>query len=672
MKSRCAKTTGSWQGWTGLRGWNEITRTAQVVLQRPLASRSLLQALAGVLVFLSLAVSASAGLAQSAVPQLAAPKLTASKPVVPELAPAIALSHRAEQLKKAFTSGDSNAIKAAINDVEILRRAFGTHDVTPLVEAMSLWARQQGDQGHPTRGLEAIKAIERWAPEQPILLGTRIILLRQTGLKGYVDSLPDVLQLTRLRLVHPTHRWLWLVQHVAWLRLMASVLLWGWAIVLSLRYRNVFRYLWEEPLSKRGMGSLAMALIGALMLALPVIVGLDPSVAAMFWLWLLAPFMFRPEVKISFFVILLQLVHPALALMEPEAARIPPPSLVSLQIQPQTRPLEELGIKALPATDQEFLKGWRQLATQDWSAAEATFAALMTRHADRAEVLNNLGVARFQQGKLEEAKKDFDEASRASERLIPEIPLNQSVVAFRQLDSSTGIAKQEEARTMAPDFMKGLMAANQSRNDQRTFAVPLQDTSARSAAIAGGQPSKDGNWVERIQGRETLFWIIATLLAAGALLIRLRRSISQAHPTQCTRCGEPFHTTDCPDVNVCSKCHHLFVLKDGLHGESRKKKVEEVGRYQHSQRWIHKLLIVLGPGLDLSFLGATRQGFLEFGFLAFALGIVFATGRSVRFPGEIIQDPASTWQGLGVILLAVLFLRSWTKLLPRRRSQGIR
>jgi hypothetical protein len=72
--------------------------------------------------------------------------------------------------------------------------------------------------------------------------------------------------------------------------------------------------------------------------------------------------------------------------------------------------------------------------------------------------------------------------------------------------------------------------------------------------------------------------------------------------------------------------------------------------------------------LDLAFLGATRQGFLEFVFLAFAFGIVLATGRSVRFPGEIVPDPASIWQYLGIILLVVLFLRSWFKLIPRRRS----
>jgi hypothetical protein len=58
---------------------------------------------------------------------------------------------------------------------------------------------------------------------------------------------------------------------------------------------------------------------------------------------------------------------------------------------------------------------------------------------------------------------------------------------------------------------------------------------------------------------------------------------------------------------------------------------------------------------------------VELLFVSFAAGVVFATGRSVRYPGEILVDPSSTWLPMGLILLAVLFLRSWLKLLPRRR-----
>ncbi len=582
-----------------------------------------------------------------------------------ETAPGIALAHRVERLKTALRSGDPASIENAAHEVELLRRNYGTLDVTPLVEAMAVWAQQLGNQGNAELGLKVVRAIEeRWAPHNPTLLGTRIRLLRQDGIKGYILSLPDVTELTRLRLVHPTHRWLWIVQHAAWLRMMATLLLWGWTVALALRYRRVLRYLWEEPLAKRGLGSLPMALMGAFLLALPIILGFDPGVAALLWIWLLAPYMRTLEVKATYLVIALQLLHPALAILEPKAQQIPEPSIVTLQVQPQVRGLEEGRIQALPSSDRVFLRGWEELQGQNWRGAEATFLALVGKHPDQAEVLNNLGAARFQLGQQTEAEQDFEKAFQLSPA-SPQILLNQSVIAFKKLDSPTGIAKQEEARRIAPEVYEGLKNASQSGTEQRAFALPLPDSPSRTEALKAGR-----NGVPVVQRPQTpilVFGFVLPLVALLAFMIRLARSIKQAHPTQCLRCGEPFHTTDSPDVEVCSKCHHLFVIKDGLHGESRKRKVDEVTAFQGAQRWIHRSLVVLVPGADLCFLGDTQQGFVELLFLCFALGIVFATGRSVRYPGEILPDPSSTWLPLGLILLTILFFRSWLKLLPRRR-----
>ena len=56
---------------------------------------------------------------------------------------------------------------------------------------------------------------------------------------------------------------------------------------------------------------------------------------------------------------------------------------------------------------------------------------------------------------------------------------------------------------------------------------------------------------------------------------------------------------------------------------------------------------------------------------------MLATGRPVRYPGEIVAEPASVWLPVGLILLAVLFFRSWLKLLPQAvvrslwRSKGL-
>lgn len=590
--------------------------------------------------------------------------LWSAPPAAAELAPAVALSFRAEHLKTAFRSGDPVAIQAAVQEVELLRRTYGTLDVQPLVDAMAVFARQLGEQGRPGLGLQVVQTMDLWAPNDPTLLGTKVILMRQEGLHGYLWSLPEVLELTRLRLAHPVHRWLWAVQHLAWLRFMATLMLWGWALAMATRYRRVFRNLWEEPLRRWGLNGHAAALLGAFIVTCPVLFGLDPSVAAMLWLWLLVPFLLPLELRVTFLVVLLQLVHPALAFLEPLASGQPGASIVAMQLQPQPVPVDRKVWAALAPEDRIFLQGWRQLQLQDWPRAEATFKALAPGHPNHAAVLNNLGVARFQQGDLAGAKASFDEALTLAPR-APEILLNQSVVAFKQMDSPLGTTKQEEASRADPDSYKRMVVANHAHREQRTFAMPLPDTPARVHALATGSPLA-GRAVLSWENLPLLFSFLLPLLAALAILLRLRASVNQAHPSQCTRCGDPFHTTDSPDTFVCSKCHHLFVLKDGLHGGSRKLKVDEVAAYQKSQRVLHRLFLVFLPGADRCFLGDTRAGCVEFGFFTFALGLVLVTGRRVRYSGEILAGPGSVWLPLGLALLALLLFRSWLKLLPRR------
>lgn len=582
----------------------------------------------------------------------------------PELAPAIALSHRVEHLKQALLKGDPEAIRAAQLEVEVFRRAYISLDVTPLVEAMAVWAREQGLEGHPALGLEAIQAVERWAPNHPSLLGTRITLMRQQGIQGWFWSLPDLLRLTRLRMDHPGHRWLWLVQHLGMLRLAATLLLWGWALTMGLRYRNVLRGLWENPLERKGIGPVPAAILGAVILALPVLVGLDPMVAAMLWLFLLAPFLTGSEVKATIFIILLQLVHPVLGIMEPWSTREPEPSLVTLQIQPQVQPVAPAALRYLPMEDQAFLTGWGQLQRQDWKGAETTFQGLVGRIPEQPEVLNNLGVAHFQMGDMAEAGRDFEAAARMAPRM--EVFLNQSILDFSTLDTEAGAAKRAAAQNAAPEAYAKLIELNDAQKDARTYPIPLPDTPARVEALAKGLGGRPGSDTLPVGDPAFLVALLLPLVGFMAFVVRVRASIRMAHPTQCIRCGEAFHTTDSPDTEVCPKCHHLFVLRDGLHAENRRRKLDEVAAHQNANRWIHRTLVVFLPGCDRAFLGDTREGLQEFLLLCLALGMVLATGRSVRYPGEILADPTSTWLALGAGFSALLFVRSWLKLIPRR------
>jgi tetratricopeptide (TPR) repeat protein len=564
----------------------------------------------------------------------------------------------------ALAKGDQEAVRAAQLEVEALRRTYSTLDVAPLIEAMALWARQQGMAGRVPIGLEGLQAVERWAPEHPTLLGTRITLMRRQGVQGWLWSFPDLLRLTRQRIDHPAHRWLWLVQHLGMLRLAATLLLWGWALTMGLRYRNVLRHLWEEPLKHRGLSPIPAALVGALILAGPVVLGLDPMVAAMLWLFLLAPFLLAVEVKVTAFILLLQLVHPALAALEPWAAREPQPSLLTLQLQPQVQPIPPSALRFLPPSDQAFLSGWGQLQNQEWRNAVATFQDLVGRHPDQAAVLNNLGVAKYQSGDGPGADKAFEMALLAGPKM--EVLLNQSILAFNRLDTAVGAAKRDEAQAASPEAYTLLIALNDAQKDIRTYPMSLTDTPERVQALvdaAGGDKE-----AETLHLTEPAFLVALLLPILGllAFLFRVRASVRMAHPTQCIRCGEPFHTTDSPDVEVCQKCHHLFVLRDGLHAENKRKKLDEVADHQQATRWIHKCLIVLLPGCDLAFLGETREALIEFLPFCLAVGMVLATGRSVRYPGEILADPTSTWLAVGAALVGLFYLRSWLKLILRR------
>jgi tetratricopeptide (TPR) repeat protein len=487
--------------------------------------------------------------------------------------------------------------------------------------------------------------------------------MRQQGLQGWFWSFPDLLRLTRLRIIHPAHRWLWLIQHLGMLRLAATLLLWGWALTMGLRYRNALRHLWEEPMQHKGISAIMAAVIGVLILAGPVILGLDPMVAAMVWLFLMAPFLRVTEVKVTAFILLLQLVHPALAALEPWAAREPLPSVMTLQLQPQVQPISPATVRLLPPSDRAFLAGWGQLQNQNWKAAAITFQELVGRHPEQAAVFNNLGVAMFQSGNVAGAEKSFDLALQAGPKM--EVLLNQSILAFNRLDTAQGASKQEEAQAAAPADYALLIALNDAQTDIRTYPMPLLDTPERVQALVEAAGESKGSQTHFTEPA-FLFALLLPILGLIAFLARVRASVRMAHPTQCVRCGEPFHTTDSPDHEVCPKCHHLFVLRDGLHTENRRKKLDEVAEHQRSTRWIHKTLIVLLPGCDLAFLGETREGLIEFLPFCLAVGMIVATGRSVRYPGEIMADPTSAWLAVGAILLGLFFLRSWLKLILRR------
>ncbi|HTL98798.1 MAG TPA: hypothetical protein VL181_08335, partial [Holophagaceae bacterium] len=249
-----------------------------------------------------------------------------------------------------------------------------------------------------------------------------------------------------------------------------------------------------------------------------------------------------------------------------------------------------------------------------------------------------------------------------------EVLMNQSILDFDKLDTVNGALKQEAARAADPGLFSELALLNEAKGaatGHRVYPSPLPDTPARVKALEDAEGEADK--APALLNARISLGLIIPLFALILLFWRFRRSRYIPYATQCIRCGDPFRSTDSPHPQVCSQCHHLFVVKDGVHAESRKLKVEQLARHQRATRWIHRSLIVFLPGCDASFLGDPSEGFWEWFLVCLALGMVIATGPTVRYPGEILPDPLSLWLPLGAAFLALLYLRSWVKLLPKRR-----
>ena len=163
---------------------------------------------------------------------------------------------------------------------------------------------------------------------------------------------------------------------------------------------------------RRGMNPPATAVLGALLVTFPVLLGLDPSVAAMLWLWLLAPFLLPMELRATLIIVLLQLVHPALlTLPSPWPGPVGPQHRGPAAAAPAPAP-GPAGVDG-PGAGGPGLPG--RLAPASAPGLEQGRGHLpgpaRQPPGPAAIVLNNLGVARFQAGDVAGAKACFDEAA---------------------------------------------------------------------------------------------------------------------------------------------------------------------------------------------------------------------------------------------------------------------
>jgi hypothetical protein len=161
----------------------------------------------------------------------------------------------------------------------------------------------------------------------------------------------------------------------------------------------------------------------------------------------------------------------------------------------------------------------------------------------------------------------------------------------------------------------------------------------------------------------------------GIVLWRWRGS--RAFTVRCVKCGTPF-CKHChlgkTAVGLCTQCHHLFVVRDGVSGPARNRKLLEVQKEEERRDRIFRLLSLISPGAGHLYAQRTAFGLLLVFAWSLLLVLALLAGRVLPFT-EAPSTIEKPW-GLGLMALLLLALyvvanraRPETDImLPARRS----
>jgi hypothetical protein len=145
------------------------------------------------------------------------------------------------------------------------------------------------------------------------------------------------------------------------------------------------------------------------------------------------------------------------------------------------------------------------------------------------------------------------------------------------------------------------------------------------------------------------------LVAILAVLTLRRWRGGKAFTMRCTKCGTPFcrrcHLGQVAG-GLCTQCHHLFVVRDGVSGPARNRKLLEVQKEEARRGRIFRILALLVPGAGHLYAHRSLLGIVLVFVWSACVVAALLTGRVLPVT-EASGELSKPW-GLGVAALVLL------------------
>jgi tetratricopeptide (TPR) repeat protein len=578
---------------------------------------------------------------------------------------------------KAAAKGDLEASRNVLRELRRLRieRNILALDTFALAHvALGLDQLQKGDREAAASEFQGAAALHPYLPDAYFAMA--LLELKSVPL-GIVPAVRDMATgvMAPLHTAQGRQRAVMLLVAALLLTLFATTTI--VAVALLLRHGALLLHDLEEALGGRGR-PIPIALFVVLLL-LPALTLQGYGWLPFWWLTLVFVYLGRLEKVVVGLLLLLGLaVGPLVQTLEGGAKaqqnRLYRAAVSSLEGGPDSRALADLEDAVRKYTDDRDLV--YLLAAQYKKAGRYEDAAALYRDILRGEpndaiALNNLANIEFAGGEFPAAIARYKQGieSNPSQEIAATFYYNLSLAHLQRFEYQPA----QEARSQADRAASGLVHEYDRlwKYDKGDYAVvdlglDEDQVAAKFAGVEDGVGKKNlagktlpagdlQRWLPSMRNRFSAFVALFIVLTLAISRVRGKKMFTR----HCLKCGTPFcrhcHLGMATE-GLCTQCHHLFMVRDGVSGPARNQKLLEVQKEDERRGRIFRLLSILSPGAGHVYAQRVLVGFLIVFFWYAVIALTLLGGRFLPFT-EVSGTVAKPWDlALAASLLLVTFI----------------
>ena len=414
---------------------------------------------------------------------------------------------------------------------------------------------------------------------------------------------------------------------VAWL-VLAFLLAWTIAVVLEVRYGGLLLHDVQEWLGP-GRARAAAVAVSLLLLLLPVAAFQGWGWLPLWWMALVFAYLGWAERGLVALALLASLtVGPAVTSLEFRLRTVQNPlyqaGLAAVEGVPDAAAIARLE-QAAAADPQDrdlaYLLGAARRRAGRYDDAAELYRRMLAASPDDPYARNNLANLEFSRGAYDSALARYKAGtSNPNAELAATSYYNLSLAHLQKFDYQA----YNEARSNADRLARGLVTRyDRWKYDSGDYAVvdlglqPEQvwakfaGTASGVAArnvVSGAPPLPQAGAVLASMGNRLLAAIVVFPLVVF-LVSRLRGP--KPLTLHCARCGTPFCRRcqlGAASSGQCSQCYHLFVVRDGVSGPARNRKMAEVQEAETRRQRVFRALSLVAPGAGHLYSGRSLVG----------------------------------------------------------------